>query len=240
MRLLPLVPLALLALAVPRGARAQSTSGMDPAPAGFVTQKSEGPARHFMFNVGGGISFPISDAGERFETGGGFQLGAGYQFLRNFGLMAEYYYSSYSIQADVLTGSGVDGNHYMQYGSLNAVWNVIPHSPLGFYFIAGPGLYHRKVELTQLGGVATVPYCDPWLYYCGTDVVPVTEILGSRSSTDFGVGGGVGVTLRIYGDLRLYVEGRYHYIFGDSVDLPDGSSKKADGQYIPVNFGIRY
>ncbi|RKH42666.1 outer membrane beta-barrel protein [Corallococcus sicarius] len=240
MRLLTLFPLALLALAVPRGARAQSTSGTAPDPVGFATKMSEGPERHFMFNAGGGVSFPISDAGDRFETGGGFQLGAGYQFLRNLGVMAEYYYSSYSIQADVLTGSGVDGSHYMQYGSLNAVWNVIPRSTLGFYFIAGPGLYHRKVELTRLGGVATIPYCDPWLYYCGTDVVPVTQILGSRSSTDFGVGGGVGFTVKIDGDLRLYVEGRYHYIFGDSFDLPDGSSSKADGQYIPVTLGIRY
>ncbi|RKH60585.1 outer membrane beta-barrel protein [Corallococcus llansteffanensis] len=240
MRLLTLFPLALLALTVPRGARAQTTSGSDPAPVGFATQQSEGPERHFMLNAGGGVSFPISDAGDRFETGGGFQLGAGFQFQRNFGLMAEYYLSSHGIQADVLNGTDVDGNHYMRYGSLNAVWNVIPRSLFGFYFIAGPGVYYRKVELTQLAGAAAVPYCDPWLYYCSTDVVAVTEILGSRSSTDFGLSGGVGVTLKISGALRLYVEGRYHYIFGPSFDQPDGSSRKADGQYIPVNFGVRY
>jgi opacity protein-like surface antigen len=240
MRLHTLLPLALLALTVPRGASAQTTSGSDASMVGFETQASEGPERHFMFNVGGGTSFPISDAGDRFKTGGGFQLGAGFQFKRNLGITAEYYYSAYDIQADVLTGTGVDGNHYMQYGSLNAVWNVMPRSPFGFYLIVGPGLYHRKVELTQLAGVAAVPYCDPWLYYCTTDIVPVSEILGSRSSTDFGVGGGIGVTLKIYGDLRLYLEGRYHYIFGPSFTLPDGTSRNADGQYLPVNFGIRY
>ncbi|MCY1041562.1 outer membrane beta-barrel protein [Corallococcus sp. bb12-1] len=240
MRLKTVLPLALLALTVPGGARAQTVSGTDADTAGFVTQGMELPERHFMFNVGGGLSFPVSDAGDRFETGGGFQLGFGYQFQRSLGIMAEYFYSGYDIRSDVLTGTGVDGNHYMQYGSLNAVWNVIPRSTLGFYFIAGPGVYYRTVDLTQLAGVAAVPYCDPWLYYCATDVVPVTEVLGSRSSTDFGLSGGVGVTLKINGDLRLYVEGRYHYIFGSSVDVPGGDTRKANGQYIPVNFGIRY
>ncbi|RKH10842.1 hypothetical protein D7Y13_23205 [Corallococcus praedator] len=240
MRLKTVLPLALLAFTVPGGARAQTVSGTDADTAGFTTQGMELPEQHYMFNVGGGLSFPISDAGDRFETGGGFQLGAGYQFHRSFGLMAEFFYSGYDIRPEVLTGAGVDGNHYMQYGSLNAVWNVIPRSPLGFYVIAGPGLYYRKVELTQLAGVATIPYCDPWLYYCATDVVPVSEIIGSRSSTDFGLSGGVGVTLKINGDLRLYVEGRYHYIFGSSFDVAGGDTRKATGQYIPVNFGIRY
>lgn len=236
MRLHTLLPLALLALAVPSGASAQS----DASTVGFESTQHEGPARHFMFNVGGGVSFPISDAGNRFKTGGGFQVGAGFQFQRNLGVTGEYYYSAYDVQADVLTGTGVDGNHFMQYGSLNAIWNVIPRSPLGFYIIGGPGLYYRKVELTKLAGVAAVPYCDPWLYYCATDVVPVSEILGSRSSTDFGLNAGLGITLKVYGDLRLYVEGRYHYIFGPSFNLPTGGTKHADGQYIPVNFGIRY
>ncbi|RKG93138.1 outer membrane beta-barrel protein [Corallococcus terminator] len=240
MRWNTLLPLALLAFNVPGSARAQTVSGTDADTTGFTTQGIEVPERHFMFNVGGGLSFPISDAGDRFETGGGFQLGAGYQFHRSFGVMAEYFYSGYDIRSDVLTGTGVDGNHYMQYGSLNAVWNVIPRSTFGFYFIAGPGLYYRQVELLQLSGVAAVPYCDPWLYYCATDVVAVSEIIGSRSSTDFGLGGGVGLTLKINGELRFYVEGRYHYIFGQSFDVPGGDSRKADGQYIPVNFGIRY
>ncbi len=239
MRLTTLVPVALLALTGPLGARAQSTSsGIDESTAGF--QEDAGPERHFMFNVGGGLSIPISDAGDRFVTGGGFQLGAGFQLNRRFGVTAEYLWMDHGVQDDALTEAGIEGDHLLQYGGLNAVVNVLPRRRFGFYLIGGPGLYYRKVELSQFAGVAAVPYCDPWLLFCSADVVPVDEILGSRSTTDFGLNAGLGLTLRLFGDMRLYVEGRYHYIFGPEFTAQDGTSQHADGQYIPVIFGVRY
>ncbi|NPC78306.1 outer membrane beta-barrel protein [Pyxidicoccus fallax] len=198
------------------------------------------PERHFMFSVGGGTSFPIADAGGRFKTGGGFQLGAGFQFQQRLGVLAEYLYTAYDVESDVLDVANVEGDHSMQAGSINAVVNLLPKSPIGIYLIGGPGLYYRRVAVSQLAGVAAVPYCDPWLYYCSTQVVPVEEILGARSSTDFGLNAGAGITLSIVGDLRLYVEGRYHYIFGPEFTDAGGTSRRADGQYVPVMFGLRY
>ncbi|MBZ4420203.1 outer membrane beta-barrel protein [Myxococcus sp. RHSTA-1-4] len=238
MRLPILVPLALLALTVPPGARAQSTSEFDTATVAYGEDVS--PERHFMFNVGGGISFPLSDAGDRFEMGGGFQVGVGFQFMRRLGVTAEYLYTAYDVKSDVLDATSVEGDHYMQYGTLNAVVNLLPRSPLGIYLIGGPGLYYRKVEVSQFAGTAVVPYCDPWLYYCTTSVVPVSEVLGSRSSTDFGLNAGAGITFSLYGDLRFYLEGRYHYIFGPEFTGADGNSRNANGQYVPLMFGLRY
>ncbi|MFP2909573.1 outer membrane beta-barrel protein [Pyxidicoccus sp. 3LFB2] len=239
MRLHTLLPLALLALTVPLGARAQSTSSdIDTSTSGF-TQDVE-PERHFMFNVGGGLSLPLSDAGDRFETGRGFQLGAGFQLMRKFGITAEYLNTYHGVQDDVLDAAGVEGSHRMQSGTLNAVVNVLPRSRLGLYLIGGPGLYYRKVEVSQFAGVAAVPYCDPWLLYCTTDVVPVSEVLGSRSTTDWGLNAGAGLTFSLFGDLRLYAEARYHYIFGPEFTAQDGSSRNANGQYVPIMFGLRY
>lgn len=231
--------LALLALAVPLGAHAQTTSsGITDSTVGF--EEGAGPVRHFTFNVGGGLSFPISDANDRFDTGGGFQVGAGFQFLRNLAINAEYLYTAYDVKSEVLSSSGVEGNHFMQYGALNAVVDLLPRNRFGIYLIGGPGLYYRKVEVTQFAGVAAVPYCDPWLLYCTASAVPVSEVLGSRSTTDFGLNAGLGLTVRIYGDLRLYLEGRYHYIFGPEFTGESGVSDRADGQYVPLMFGLRY
>lgn len=239
MRLRTLVSLALLALVAPAGAWAQySTSGTDTTTLGFHQETSFNP--HFMFNLGGGVSFPLSDAADRFDVGGGFELGAGYQFQRRFGVQAEYMHTVYNVKGSVLTATGVDGTHRVQAGTVDGVFFVLPESKLGIYLIGGPGLYYRRVTISQLAGVAAVPYCDPWLYYCSTTVAPVSEILGARSSTDFGLNAGLGITLRIPGNLYLYLEGRYHYVFGPEFTSQDGSKSHADGQYIPVMFGLRY
>jgi hypothetical protein len=65
----------------------------------------------------------------------------------------------------------------------------------------------------------------------------VETILGSRSSTDWGLNGGAGFSVRVASGLRVYAEGRYHYMFGPEIA---GSSENANGQYVPVMFGLRF
>lgn len=191
------------------------------------------------FNIGGGVSLPISNAEGRFQTGGGFQLGVTYNFTQSLGVQAEYFHSSYGIRSDVLSSNGVDGNHSMQYGDLNVVYRVLPSRPFGVYVLGGPGIYHRRVQITQFAGTAVVPYCDPWLFFCYNSPVAVDQVLGSRSRTDFGLNAGVGLGLRLFGGpILVYVEGRYHYVFSGTIDTPAGP-RKADGQYLPIMFGFR-
>jgi hypothetical protein len=40
--------------------------------------------------------------------------------------------------------------------------------------------------------------------------------------------------------VRLYLEARYHYIFGPSFTAADGRKRSADGQYVPITLGIRF
>lgn len=239
MRLHTLVPLTLLALTAPQGARAQSTpSSVDDSTGG--SREDAGPVRHYLFNVGIGLSTPISNAGDRFKMGGGFEVGVGFQFLRWLGVTASYLYTEYDVQGDVLAATRLDGSHSMHYGALNAVVDVLPRSRFGLYFIGGPGLYYRNVEISQLAGTDTVSFCDPWLLICTTNEVPVSNVIGTRSSTDLGLAAGLGITFDIFDDLRLYLEARYHYIFGPEFTAQDGTLRKADGQYIPIMFGLRY
>ena len=86
-------------------------------------------------------------------------------------------------------------------------------------------------------------YCDPWWYisYPG-GCVETTNIIGERSSTDFGMDFGGGLNLEVFAELR------YHYIWG-----PKGSprrpsqpiagvttdTRKANGQVLATTFGFR-
>ncbi|MFL5346401.1 MAG: outer membrane beta-barrel protein [Hyalangium sp.] len=194
---------------------------------------------HVGFNIGGGLSIPFSDAGDRFQTGGSFQLGGTYYFMGRLGLQAEYLYSGYGIKSNLLDISGVQGNHVMQYGDLNVIYKIVQPRPFGIYVVGGPGIYYRRVQITEVLGTTVAPYCDPWLFYCYGAPVTVTDVLGSRSRTDFGLNAGLGVSLQLAGGpMSLYAEARYHYIFSGDIDTPDGP-KKATGQYLPIVFGFR-
>ena len=73
--------------------------------------------------------------------------------------------------------------------------------------------------------------------------VPVENVVGERSSTDFGMDFGGGVNFG-----AIYAEIRYHYIWGPTVaetgpvqPLPGVSAeRKANGQFLATTFGFRF
>jgi opacity protein-like surface antigen len=110
------------------------------------------------------------------------------------------------------------------------------------YALAGVGVYYRPVKVTT-PGVGYVPgYCDPWWYVCYPGgFVPVENIVGERSSTDFGMNFGGGVNVALSDTASFYVEARYHYIWGPEVTNPlTNESQKANGQFFPITFGFRF
>jgi hypothetical protein len=38
---------------------------------------------------------------------------------------------------------------------------------------------------------------------------------------------------------HVFLESRYHYVFGPSFDTPTGS-QKATGNYVPISLGVRF
>lgn len=200
----------------------------------------ESRKRPVTFNVGGTLSFPVRDSAARFATGGGFQAGVAYNITQHLAVQGEYLWSRYGVDSNVLSSTGVQGSHIMQYGNLNAIVDTSPRGGLSVYFIGGPGIYYRSVTLSEVAGVGVVPYCDPWLLVCYNTPVAVSSVLGSKSSTTFGLNGGVGVTLNPFdGLLRFYLEARFHYVFGRNFDTPTGK-RRSDTQYIPVSAGVRF
>jgi hypothetical protein len=113
------------------------------------------------------------------------------------------------------------------------------------------GVYYRPIKVTT-PSVGWVPgYCDPWWYICYPGgFVPVDNVVGERSSTDFGMSFGGGVRFG-----PVYAELRYHYIWGPTIEGnpqvsnpivgdPTGTAslagKKADGQFLATTFGVRF
>ena len=75
----------------------------------------------------------------------------------------------------------------MQYGTGSVIIRA-PQGNVKPYGLIGMGVYYRPVRVTT-PGVGYVPgYCDPWWYVCYPGgFVPVDNIVGERSSTDFGM-----------------------------------------------------
>ena len=90
---------------------------------------------------------------------------------------------------------------------------------------AALGLYHRLIQLTS-PAIGYTTFCDPYWYVCYPAAVSVDNILGDRSSNDFGIDFGGGVTFGH--EAKFYVETRYHYVWGPTI-TPPASNLPADG-----------
>jgi hypothetical protein len=85
--------------------------------------------------------------------------------------------------------------------------------------------------------------CNPYWYVCYPTLVPVDRIIGDRSSNDFGINFGAGVTFGA--NAKFYVETRYHYVWGPTVRpevaLPGGQTEfSTNAGYFPLTFGVRW
>ena len=107
------------------------------------------------------------------------------------------------------------------------------------YIVGGPGVYKRTVSLsTANSGFVTV--CDPYWFVCFPTFVSTDNVIGDRSSTDFGINGGGGYAFKVSDSARLYVEARYLYVFGPDVFNGQKSANNGNAQFFPISFGIRW
>jgi opacity protein-like surface antigen len=201
------------------------------------------------FTVGGGYTFALSDV--RNHLGDGYNLNVGLTFdvAPTVSVQAEYGYTglgdkSLTVPAPLAADSPTifTGSMDMHHGDVNLIFGSHARGRANPYFLAGLGVYHRTVKVTT-PGIGYVPgYCDPWWYICYPGgVVPVDKVLGSRSSTDFGMNFGGGVDVKLGESSSFYFEVRYHYIWGP--EAKDGNGKsygKANGQFMPLTFGFRF
>lgn len=215
--------------------------------------------RPFGMNLGGGWIFPTGEIGERFDTGWNGTIGGTFYFNPQLGFQAEYMYGRLGGPDKVINVSPspggavspglIESNHQMHVGTFNLVYSPTSgqsgSSPVGFYALGGVGIYHRLVQLTTPSvGYATI--CDPYWLVCYPTLVEVDRIIGDRSSNDFGINLGAGVTFGT--DAKFYIETRWHYVYGPTVTAPAGapagtacaSGCSTNASYFPLTFGVRW
>ena len=205
-------------------------------------------------NIGGGYTFALSDVRDHLGDGYNVNFGVTFNLSESIGIQGEYSFNGLgqkNIKIPLLPqpkeGEPVPTDFYadmnMQFGDVNIVFKPQTDGRAKPYIVAGGGVYYRPVTVTT-PGVGYIPgYCDPWWYVCYPGgFVPVENVVGQRSSTDFGLDFGGGVDFTLAENVRLYFEARYHYIWGPEVKTTVGGTetKKANGQFFPITVGLRF
>ena len=216
------------------------------------------PDKPVNFNFGAGFTFALSDV--RDHLGDGYNINAGItiNLTDALGFQAEYGFNGLGekrvqipvypspVPPNTPTDRDFFANANMQSGTFNLVFRPALEGPIRPYVVAGPGVYYRPVQVTT-PGVGYIPgWCDPWWYVCYPGgFVPVENIIGERSSTDFGMDFGGGVKFGAF-----FADARFHYSWGPEVEeqvatLPsttaiDSGDRKANGQFLTLTFGIRF
>jgi opacity protein-like surface antigen len=203
-------------------------------------------------NLGGGYNFALSEVREHLGDGYNINLGVTFNINENVGIQAEYSFSGLGQKlvdlpavtpppdATALRNLYADMN--MQYVNFNVLFKPSTDHRAKPYVVAGAGVYFRPVTVTTPGAGWVPPYCDPWWYVCWPGgFVPVDYILAEETSTDFGIDFGGGVNFGLTDAVSVYVEARYHYIWGPELINSAGESQgKANGQFLPITFGFRF
>ena len=208
-------------------------------------------------SLGGGFTAPNSEVRDHLGDGYNFNFGVQVNLTPMIAIEGLYSFNGLgekTLQFDVFPQPLADGgvptdvsaSMNMQYGTVNLIVQA-PEGNVKPYGLVGMGVFYRPIKVST-PGVGWVPgYCDPWWYVCYPGGWVETEnILGERSSTDFGMSFGAGVN---FGKM-IYAELRYHYIWGPEVEEQTSvnplasanvpSDRKANGQFLATTFGIRF
>jgi opacity protein-like surface antigen len=205
------------------------------------------------FNFGGGAAFPVAGLNDAFDIGWNGSLGLTWNITPEVGILGEYMYDRLggpdraldfsSTPGGPLQSGIIESNHQVHTFTFNLVYTPRLAAneravPIGVYALGGGGIYHRLIQLTTPSvGFATI--CDPYWYVCYPTAVSVDRIIGDKSSNDFGMNFGGGVTFGA--DAKFYVEMRYHYVWGPKVTNPVTSQElSTNAGYFPLTFGVRW
>ena len=193
---------------------------------------ADGSEKYTAF-VGGGFTVPLGDTHKYDTVSWGFQVGAGRNFNKNFGLNLEFNWDNFGLQgstiqqqtyiydptgADGLQGS-LDGYSHIWSLSASPIYNIKSGDGLGAYITAGAGFYHKITTFT-------VPQEEEILTYFGPEEYVANAPIDSYTSNSPGVDGGFGVTYKFshFASERLYAEVRYVVTFNSQRTGINGSN----------------
>lgn len=259
-----------------------SSSSSDAAPAtesfSFSSEASQPPPRRryrrpnytdshtnqdgsskYTFAVGGGFTLPTGNTHEYLSPNFNFQVGAGRNFNKTFGLLAQFDWARFGFQGSTLrnqqviynqftNATGLGGNSHVWSFSIDPIVNYYTSDTWGAYAIGGIGFYHKIATFTLPG---TGTYCDP---YYGCYQYQANVPIDTYTSNAPGFNGGLGFTRKLsrFSGAKLYAEARYVWIDNQSRPYsttgttqnpnyfnvyPANSNRTS---YIPVTFGFRW
>jgi opacity protein-like surface antigen len=207
------------------------------------------------FSLGGGFTAPNAEVRDHLGNGYNFTFGLQVNVTPVIGIEGVYSFNGLgdkTLRVPVFPGpseiggvpTDISADMNMQYGTGSLIIQK-PDGGIRPYGLVGMGVYYRPIRVTT-PGVGWVPgYCDPWWYVCYPGGwVETTNILGERSSTDFGMDFGGGVNFG-----AIFAEVRYHYIWGPEVQANiasppiagvEADTRKANGQFLATTFGVRF
>ena len=176
------------------------------------------------FSLGGGFTAPNSEVRDHLGDGYNFNFGVQVNVSRAVAIEGLYSFNGLGekrISApllptpldDVTVPNELSAEMNMQYFTVSAVFQRPEGSGVRPYGLVGGGVYYRPVQITTEELGFAPGFCDPFWYVCYPgQIVPVEDVIGERSSTDFGMDFGGGVNFGTF-----YTELRYHYIWGPTV-----------------------
>jgi opacity protein-like surface antigen len=210
-------------------------------------------------NIGFGATIPTSGFKDSFDTGWNGTIGVTFNINPHLGVQGEYIYARMNgpqktilvspTPGGITSNQLIESNQQMHVGAVNLVYKSQGRdSPVGGYVLGGFGLYHRMIQLTS-PAIGFTTFCDPYWYVCYPAAVSVDNILGDRSSNDFGTDFGGGITFGH--EAKFYVEMRYHYVWGPKItvasNLPAAAGTpncsggcSSNAAYFPITFGVKW
>src|SRR5262245_17793680 len=219
---------------------------------------AQDPDKPVTMQIGAGYTWALSDVRDYLGDGFNFNIGVTWEASPTIGIEGLYGFNGLGekdftlpLLATPVDAAGVPtqftGDMNMQFGTTSLVVKSPSRSRVRPYGLTGVGIYYRPVTVTT-PGVGFVPgFCSPWWYYCVPGgFVPVDNVVGERSSTDFGMVFGGGVNIAASDAASVYIEFRYHYIWGPEINpteaqtLSGVTARKANGQFLPFTVGIRF
>jgi len=214
----------------------------------------------YAFVVGVGATIPIGNT-YHYDTGSyGIEVGAGRNFNKKFGVMAQFDYDHFGLESLTIhnqselyfgeDGQGLDGNAHVWSFSLDPTYNFISGDTVGAYVVAGVGFYHKVTNFT-------LPQNECEDINCFYEVT-VNANVDHYTSNAPGFNGGFGLTYKFsrFASERFFLEARYVFVdnsqkqgvtlanantFGATYTgnniYPANSNRTS---YIPVKVGIRF
>jgi len=166
--------------------------------------------------LGAGLSVPVGSLGDEAEgaaKSGGIHGLAGVEWMpmgSRFGVRLDGGYQQFCTTLCDDEEGNLDVKYQIIHGSLNGMveFAADPDGRIRPYVMAGVGIYNYKLR--------------------GDDVDEFTGGI-DLEETDFGVSGGLGITMDL-GGAGIFIEGRFHNVFAEDESL----------QYLPIILGVRF